>query len=305
MNAGSLVRLFVLSAIWGGSFLLIRIGAPALGPVPLMESRVVLAALFLAAVGRWWRRPLMWRAHWRHYLMLGCFNSALPFLLFGYAALTLPASILSILNATSPMWGALIAAVWGGAPLSGRTLAGLVLGVIGVALLVGFDGVAMQAGAGLAIAASLGAALCYALASNYAKSAKAVEPFANAHGSMWGASLLMLPLLPFVPVPALPSGSIVLGVLALGVVCSGVAYLLYFRLIGDIGAAPALTVTFLIPLFGVLWGWMFLGEAIGWHTLAGAAVVIVGTALVTGFSPGMLLPATNTGPAPRRETMER
>ena len=291
MNVGSLVRLLVLSAIWGGSFLLIRIGAPVLGPVMLMEARVVLAALFLAGVALWWRRPLLWRAHWRHYLILGLVNSALPFLLFGYAALALPASILSILNATSPMCSALIAALWFGAPLSGRTLAGLLLGVVGVALLVGFDAVAMAPGAGLAIAASLGAAFCYALASNYAKSAQAVEPLANAHGSMWAASLLMVPLMFFVPVPAMPGPGIAVAVLALGVVCSGVAYVLYFRLIGDIGAAPALTVTFLIPLFGVLWGWLFLAESVGWHTLAGAAVVIVGTALVTGFSPRMLMPA--------------
>jgi drug/metabolite transporter (DMT)-like permease len=284
MNVGSLVRLVVLSAIWGGSFLLIRIGAPALGPVPLMEARVLLAAFFLAAVGMWWRRPLMWRAHWRHYLILGLFNSALPFLLFGYAAMALPASIMSILNATSALWGALIAALWHRAPLSARTLSGLALGVAGVGLLVGFDSVAMQPGAGSAIAASLGAAFCYALASNYAKSAPTVEAFANAHGSMWAASLLMAPVLPFVATPALPGVDIVATVVALGVVCSGMAYLLYFRLIGDIGAAPALTVTFLIPLFGVLWGWLFLDEAVGWHTLAGAAVVVVGTALVTGFS---------------------
>jgi drug/metabolite transporter (DMT)-like permease len=288
MNAGSLARLFVLSAIWGGSFLLIRVGAPALGPVPLMEARVVLAALFLAAVGMWWRRPLMWRAHWRHYLILGLFNSALPFLLFGFAAMALPASIMSILNATSALWGALIAALWYSAPLSARTLSGLALGVAGVTLLVGFDSVAMQPGAGLAIAASLGAAFCYALASNYAKSAPTVEPFANAHGSMWAASLLMAPVLPFVATPAPPGVGIAATVVALGVVCSGVAYLLYFRLIGDIGPAPALTVTFLIPLFGVLWGWLFLDEAVGWHTLIGAAVVVVGTALVTGFSPRML-----------------
>jgi drug/metabolite transporter (DMT)-like permease len=291
MNAGSLIRLFVLSAIWGASFLLIRIGAPELGPVPLMEARVLLAALFLAAVGRWWRRPLLWRAHWRHYLILGVVNSALPFLLFGYAALALPASILSILNATSPMWSALIAALWLGTPLSARTLMGLVLGVVGVALLVGFDTVAMRPGAGLAIAASLGAAFCYAVASNYAKSARSVEPLANAHGSMWAAGLAMAPLMLFAPVPAVPGVGIATAVLALGVVCSGVAYLLYFRLIGDIGAAPALTVTFLIPLFGVLWGWLFLDEAVGWHTLVGAAVVIVGTALVTGFSPRLLLPS--------------
>lgn len=290
MNAGSLVRLVVLSAIWGGSFFLIRVGAPALGPVLLMEARVVLAALFLAVVGLWWRRPLMWRAHWRHYLILGLVNSALPFLLIGYAALALPASIMAILNATAPMWGAIIAASLRTAPLSGRTLAGLVLGVVGVVLLVGFDAAAMRPGAGLAIAASLGAAFSYALASNYAKSARSVEPFANAHGSMWGASLLMAPALFFVPAPALPDVGIAAVVLALGVVCSGIAYLLYFRLIGDIGAAPALTVAFLIPLFGVWWGWLFLDEAVGWSTLGGAAAVIVGTALVTGFSPRLLMP---------------
>jgi drug/metabolite transporter (DMT)-like permease len=290
MTTASLLRLLLLSAIWGGSFLLIRVGAPAIGPVPLMEARVLLAAVFLAGVGLLLRRPLAWRAHWRHYLMVGFFNSALPFLLFGYAALTLSAAMLSILNATSPLWGALIAAVWQRAPLGGRTLAGLALGIAGVGLLVGFDRVALQPGAGLAIAASLAAALCYAVASNYTKAAKAVEPFANAHGSMWAASLLIVPALLAFPPSAAPTMGIVAVVAALGVVCSGVAYLLYFRLIDDIGAAPALTVTFLIPLFGTAFGWLFLDEAVGLHTLAGGAVVIAGTALVTGFSPRLLLP---------------
>lgn len=288
MDAASLFRLLILSAIWGASFLLMRVAAPVLGPVALMEGRVALAALFLAAIALARRRPLAVRAHWRHYLFLGLFNSALPFLLFGYAALTLSAALLSILNATSPLWGALIAAAWRGAPLSGRTLLGLGLGVAGVALLVGFDQGALQPGAGPAIAASLAAAGCYAFASNYARSARPVEPFANAHGSMWAAALLMAPAVPFFPAAAMPGPGILAAALALGVVCSGVAYLLYFRLVGDIGAAPALTVTFLIPLFGVFWGWLFLGEAVGWHTLAGGAVVIAGTALVTGFSPALL-----------------
>lgn len=288
MTTASLFRLLLLSAIWGGSFLLIRVGAPALGPVALMEARVLLAALFLAAVALLLRRPLAWRAHWRHYLIIGLLNSALPFLLFGYAALTLSAAMLSILNATSPLWGALIAATWQREPLSGRTLTGVALGVVGVGLLVGFDRVAVQPGAGLAIIASLAAALCYAVASNYTKTAKAMEPFANAHGSMWAASLLLAPALLAFPPAATPTVGIVALVAALGVICSGVAYLLYFRLIEDIGAAPALTVTFLIPLFGTVFGWLFLDEAIGWHTLAGGAVVIAGTALVTGFSPRML-----------------
>jgi drug/metabolite transporter (DMT)-like permease len=291
MDAASLIRLLTLSAIWGGSFMFLRIGAPALGPVALMAARVLLAALFLGAVALWLRRSLAVRTHWRHYLFLGLVNSALPFLLFGYAALTLSAALLAILNATSPLWGTLIAALWRGTPLTGRTLLGLVLGVAGVSLLVGYDRAVLQPGAGFAIAAALGAALCYAIASNYAKSARAVEPVANAHGSMWAASLWLLPVLPFFPPAAAPGPEIVAVVAVLGVVCSGMAYLLYFRLIGDIGAGPALTVTFLIPLFGVFWGWLFLGETVGWHTLVGGAVVIAGTALVTGFSPALLRPA--------------
>lgn len=254
MTSASLARLLLLSAIWGGSFLLIRVGAPVLGPVALMEGRVLLAALFLAAVAAALQRPLAWRTHWRHYLFVGLFNSALPFLLFAYAALTLSAGMLSILNATSPLWGALITATLQRAALPGRTLAGLALGVAGVGLLVGFDRVALQTGAGLAIAASLGASLCYAVASTYARTARSVEPFANAHGSMWAASLLIAPaLLAFPPVAPPTAGSLAL-VAVLGVVCSGIAYLLYFRLIEDIGAAPALTVTFLIPLFGSVFG---------------------------------------------------
>ena len=288
MTTASLARLLTLSGIWGGSFLLIRIGAPALGPVALMEARVLLAAVFLAAIAAVLRRPLAAGNHWRHYLAIGLLNSALPFLLFGYAALTLPAAMLSILNATSPLWGALIGGIWQGIPLSGRTLSGLALGVTGVGLLVGFDRVALQPGAGLAIAASLAAALCYATASAYARTARSVEPFANAHGSMWAASLLMAPALLAFPPTAPPTAGIVALVAVLGLVCSGVAYLLYFRLIEDIGAAPALTVTFLIPLFGTLFGWLFLDEPVGWHTLLGGAVVVAGTALVTGFSPRLL-----------------
>ena len=288
MNAASVVRLLILSAIWGGSFIFMRITVPSLGPVVLMELRVLLAALFLAGVARFMRSQLAGGTHWKHYLILGLFNSALPFLLFGYAALTLPASLLAILNATAPLWSTLIGTLWLRQPLSLKSLAGLGFGVAGVALLVGLDRAMLQPGAELAAGAALAAAFCYGIASLYAKQARAVEPLANAHGSMWGATLWLLPASFFFPPPAMPGGDILLAVVVLGVVCSGVAYLLYFRLIAEIGAAPALTVTFLIPLFGVLWGWLFLDETVGWHTLAGAAIVIVGTALVTGFSPRLL-----------------
>jgi len=289
MTLPSLARLLALSAIWGASFLFMRLGAPVLGPVVLIACRVLLAALFLAAVGAVLRKPLHVRRHAGHYLVLALFNSALPFLLFAFAARTLSASLLSILDATAPIWAAVISAAWTRTPLPARSLLGLALGVGGVALLVGFDPSTLRHGAPAAIALALAASFSYGIATHYAKSAKAVEPFANAHGSMWGAALLVVPAAPFAMPAALPSPAVALAVAALGVVCSGIAYLLYFRLVADVGAASALTVTFLVPVFGVLWGHLALDEPLGWNTLAGALVVVVGTALVTGFTPSALL----------------
>ncbi len=288
MSTPSLLRLLALSAIWGASFLFTRLCAPVLGPALLIELRVGLAAVFLLVVGKVLHQGLALRDHWKHYLVLGLFNSALPFLLFAFAARTLSASLLSILNATSPIWGAVIGAAWTRTAPSGRAWLGMALGVVGVAMLVGFDPSTLRAGAPWAIALSLGAAFSYGIATQYAKSARKIAPFANAHGSMWAATLLVAPTVPFFSNPVVPDARIALAVLAVGVLCSGVAYLIYFRLIVDIGAAPALTVTFLVPVFGVVWGHLFLDEPVGWSTLAGACVVIIGTALVTGFSPSML-----------------
>ncbi len=291
MNTASLIRLLSLSAIWGASFLFMRIAVPVLGPVWLIEWRVLLAALLLLLAGRWVRHALDLRAHWRHYLVLGLFNTVLPFVLFAWAAQTLTVSLLSIFNAMAPIWGAVIAGVWGRTPLSPRALLGLALGVAGVALIVGLDSATLQPGSGLAMAAALLAPLSYSIASHYAKSSADVEPYANAHGSMWAGVLLLAPALLFVPFTPLPLGAtptVWAAVAGLGLLCTGVAYLLYFRLVADLGAAPALTVTFLIPVFGILWGHLFLDEVVGWHTGVGALVVLTGTALVTGFDPRTL-----------------
>jgi len=285
MNNANLLRLILLAAIWGGSFLFMRISAPVLGPAVLIELRVLFAALFLAGVGLVLKKRLHLRAHWKHYFILGFFNSALPFLLFAFAARTLSASVLSVLNATAPMWGALLGAVWSRQNVGLRSGAGLVLGTVGVALLVGFDHVAARPGAGIAVAAALLAAFSYSVASLYARSAKSVEPFANAHGTMWTSALMVLPVLPLFPIAGDFTPGIAAAVLALGVLCSGIAYILYFRLIEEVGTTSALTVTFLNPVFGILWGALFLHETIGWYTLLGSAIVLVGTALVTGFVP--------------------
>jgi len=284
VNLASIVRLFALAAIWGASFLFTRIGAPVLGPVILIEFRVGLAAAFLMFVAFFLHKPLNAKLHWQHYLMLGVFNGALPFLLFGFAAQTLTASALCILNATSPIWGAVIGAAWHRHALSGRTMLGLVLGVIGVSLVVGVDHLTAEHGAGIAVAAALLGAFSFGIATNYVKTAKPVDGFANAYGSMWAASLVIAPAVPFASFAATPGTGVMLAVLALGVICTGIAFLLYFRLVRDIGATPALTVTFLIPVFGILWGSLFLGEVITTGMMVGSCIVIVGTALVTGFN---------------------
>lgn len=284
MTPASLARMLALAAIWGASFLFMRVAVPVLGAELLVLLRTLLAALFLAAVALAWRRPLRWRAHARHYLTLGLLNSALPFVLWAYAAGALPATLLSVLNATAPIWGAVVGAAWARRWPAAPVLGGLALGLAGVAVLVGVESLALPPGAGWAVAAALAASFCYGLSTTYARTAPGVEPLANAQGSMWAAALWMLPLwlATAQPVPV-PSPPVAGAALALGVVCSGVAYLLYFRLLADIGPVRTLTVTFLIPVFGTLWGVLFLGESVGWHTLAGAALVLGGTALASGW----------------------
>ena len=284
MDSTSLFRLFLLAAIWGGSFLLMRIGVPVFGPAGLIAFRVLIAAIFLWLAGWWLRKQLDFRHHWRHYLIIGLLNSALPFLLFAYAAQSLSASLLSILNATSPLWGALVSAIWLRTPITRSIALGLVCGLGGVILLVG-NGVALAGDAGWpAVVAGLIAPLSYSVASTYTRAfPSTVTPFANAHGSMWMASLLVLPLLFVAPLRHTPMTADWLAVAALGVACTGAAYLLYFRLIQDVGATRALSVTFLIPVFGVLWGRLFLGEPIGANKLGGGLLVLSGIALTTGI----------------------
>ena len=280
MSPASIARLLCLAAIWGGAFMIIRIAAPVVGPVPLIVARVGLAAIFLTVVARIGGRRLNVAAHWRHYLILGTLNGAVPFLLYGYAAQTLSASVMTILNATSPIWSTVIGAMVSRRPLERGTAVGLFLGVAGVAIVVGLDRVTLPSGAQGAIAACLLAAFSYGVAATYARTAKSVDSFSSAQGSMWAATAIAVPLIALAPPPGPPAVHVVLALLVLGIVCTGFAFLLFFRLVQDIGAGTALTVTFLIPVFGIAWGSIFLGERIGWNTIIGSALVIAGTALV-------------------------
>lgn len=281
--------LVLLGAIWGGSFLFMRIAVSSFGPAYLIELRVFFAALTLTIIALLMRRSFKRQGLTKHYLILGMFNSALPFLLFAYAAQTVSASVLSVLNSTAPFWGVLIGAVWLKQPISARTLLGCLSGLIGVGALVNIQTMPPMSEV-LPILAGLAATLSYGIASNYTKIAPKVGAFDNALGNLWASTFIILPVLLVQPLPSSPALPVWWAVIALGVVCTGIAYILYFRLIDLMGAAQALTVTFLIPLFGILWGHLFLNEPIGPNTLLGAVCVLVGVMLVTGVRVQQFLP---------------
>lgn len=289
MTAVSFFRLLCLAAIWGGSFLFMRVAANTFGPAYLIEFRVTFAAVALLLIAVYLKKKLTLTAHTKHFFIIGLFNSAVPFLLFAYAAQTLNASTLAILNSTAPIWGALVGFVWYRSPLTAKSVLGMLIGIGGVAVLVGLDTSTIGEEAMLPIAASLMASFSYGITTNYTKNAPQVPAFDNAHGSMWAAVIWVLPLLPFLPMRAEPSHFEWSSVVTLGVVCTGFAYLLYFRLVSDIGPASALTVTFLVPVFGILWGYLVLDEPVGSNTIIGTILVLSGTMLVTGFSPTAML----------------
>jgi drug/metabolite transporter (DMT)-like permease len=285
VTAASLARLILLGAIWGASFAFMRVAVPAFGPVLMIELRLALAALVLSLAAWLLARPLRARENLRHFAFVGGVNSALPFLLFAYAAQTLPASLLAVFNALAPIFGAAIAALWLGTAIGRRLALGLGLGCLGVAVLT-WERTAEAWGGGAvdatipAIGAGILAPLCYGVAGVYIKRfVTDLDPFAIAWGSMVGAALLALPFALAAPAPAAPTMREWGAVAMLGAVCTGAAYIVNFRLIADLGPARAMTVTFLIPLFGVLWGALFLDEAATPALALGGALIVAGTAL--------------------------
>ena len=291
-------ELVLLAALWGASFLFMRLGAGEFGPVALSALRVAGATLFLLPLLAVRQQIGVLRAHWRPIAVVGVMNSALPFALFSLAALAINAGLSSILNATAPLWGALVAWLWLGERPTRDRLLGLAIGFAGVTGLA-WDKASFKAGdhgvsAAVAIGACLLATLSYGFAANYTKrKLNGVTPLAVATGSQLFAALaLALPAWWLRPT-VMPGGAAWLSLAALALLCTGVAYILYFRLIARLGAARAITVTFLIPLFGVLWGALFLGEALTPSMLAGGLVILAGIGLASGV---VRLPAAHENP---------
>ncbi|MCE4555878.1 DMT family transporter [Roseateles cellulosilyticus] len=293
MKAFDLAELTLLAALWGASFLFMRLGAPDFGPVPLAAVRVSLASLMLLPLLARRGQLAVLRTHWRGLLLVGALNSAIPFALFSFAALAITAGLSSIVNATTPLWTAVVAFVWLRQGLTRWRVAGLVIGFAGVAFLA-WDKASFKPGADhggfWAVLACAMATLCYGIAANATKRMLGgVPPLAVAAGSQIAAALLLaVPALWLRPA-ALPGGIAWGSAVALAGLCTALAYVLYFRLMSRVGPTNAVSVTFLIPLFAMLWGALFLGEGVTAQMVAGGAVVLVGIALALGV----------VGPRPR------
>ena len=285
---GWVVDFMLLAALWGASFLFMRIAVVEFGPIATAAMRVAIAAAFLWPLLLLRGHGPKLRQHWKPIFTIGLLNSGIPFALFAFALLSITTGLSAVLNATVPLFGALIAWLWlNDRPTASKSL-GLAIGFLGVALLAwdkaSFKPDASGYAPGWAVLACLGACICYAIAATATKRYLTGLPaLVTATGSQLGATLgLTLPAIWFWP--ATPPGVTAwLALLVLGVACTGIAYILYFRLIEQAGPSRALAVTFVIPVFAVFYGVLFLGESVtGWMLLC-AAVIVCGTALATGL----------------------
>ncbi|MDR0227220.1 MAG: DMT family transporter [Burkholderiaceae bacterium] len=287
MPLPSLVRLLLLAALWGGSFVLLRVIVPALGAGPTGFVRVLLGAAGLALLLAVLRLRPRFDGKLGAAMALGVVNSGLPFLMYALAARSLPAGYSAILNATTPLMGVVIGALAFGERVTAARLAGVFVGLAGVAVLARTGPMALTAEVALGIAACLVATACYGgagfLTRRWITDRGGLDSRILALGSQWGAVLVLLPLLLWELATA--PGAVAAwwdaplevwsALLALGLLCTALAYVLYFRLIADVGPLKALTVTFLIPLFGVAWGWLLLDEpATAAHAMGGGLIAL-------------------------------
>lgn len=287
MRPRDFLDLLLLGAIWGGAFPLLRVASPVFGPLALVTVRLGVAAVLLALMLRSLAEA---RAHARPLLVLGLLNSAIPFALFSFATLHVTAGLAALLNATVPIFGAIFAFLVLRERLSAGRILGIALAFGGIASIV-WESAATRSDAGLwGVAAGLAGSALYAIAAIYARRRLShLDVRTVSAGSVWWATLAILPFGIYAWPEQSPGPGPWLAVIALGALCSALAYLLYFRLLNNVGAARAVTVTFLIPVFAIAWGAVFLGEPVTPGLLARCAVVLLGTALATGVLTGRML----------------
>ena len=284
MKLSDIIDLVALSALWGGSFLFMRIAAPEFGPLVLVEVRVVIAALFLLPIFLLRANISELTVHWKKLAILSVLNSAAPFFLLTFATLSITGGFAGILNATAPIFAAIVAWVWLSDRLGVSQIVGLVIGFLGVLVLVwnkvtlDFDGTTV------AILAGIIAAIFYGVGGNFTKKYMGqMNSLAIATGTMTAAAIILLPIAIYLwPSEPVSTRSWIAAII-MGVASTGIAYILYFRLIRNVGPVKAITVTFLIPAFAMLWGAIFIDEKVTSIMVVGCTIIFLGTALATGM----------------------
>jgi drug/metabolite transporter (DMT)-like permease len=284
VRPADLARLVALAAMWGGSYLFMRYAVPSMGALLLIEVRVILAGLALLAFVLATGGHLGWRRHWRAYFFVGAVGLALPFTLIAQAVTVIDASTAAILNALSPLFASVVAAIWIRDPVTPSKAAGIALCLAGTAVLVGWTPVPMTGRELFAAALSIAATALYGYTIVFTKvHLRHANPLGTAAGTLLMAALAMLP---FTPVSrdfsAIPAGAW-LAAAGLALVSTTVAFIFYYRLIADVGPVKAITVTLLVPVFGMFWGVVFLGEPLTAGRLAGCAIILAGCSLILGL----------------------
>lgn len=283
MKTHPAIEFILLAAIWGASFLFMKLGVPEFGAITFMAIRTLVAALVLICV-LFMKKQLntLLTSPWQLFIV-GLFNTAIPFVLFGWATLSLTASNISVLNATTPLFGAVVAFIWLKSRLTKLQVFGLLLGFIGVYVLMYPQLTTAPTNTLLPTLAVLLAAACYGVGANISKQYLTdVKPLAAAAGSQIAASIVLVPVSLFYLPQAIPSITAINAALAIGILCTGFAYIILFRLIGELGPTNAISVTYLIPVFGIFWGVMILNETITEYTLYGSVLILIGVAFSTG-----------------------
>jgi drug/metabolite transporter (DMT)-like permease len=289
MSPRDVLTMLLLAGIWGGSFLFLKIVSPALGPVAVAGLRVAGAAMVLAPLVLWRGHGASLRPVWRMVLLSSLISCVLPFMGLSWAAQRLPAGPLSVLNATTPMWGALVGWFWHREPLGPQRVVGLTLGFAGVAWLAHHRAPGELVIDPQAVAVALASTLMYAIAVHHSKQhLRHLPPMALSAGLLSGATLMLLPATLWLGPQPMHSPDlhahwsavrwpVWAALAALAVFCTGWAYAIFYRLIERVGPSRALNVTFLIPPFGMLWGWLWLDERVTGTMLLSASIIVAGT----------------------------
>jgi drug/metabolite transporter (DMT)-like permease len=284
VRPADLARLVALAAMWGASYLFMRYAVPHLGPELLIELRVAIAGVALAAFVKLSGGTVGWRRHWRAFLFVGVVGLALPFVLIAHALTRIDASTAAILNALSPLFASIVAAAWIRDPLTPAKLAGIGLCLAGTAVLVGWTPQPMGARELAGAAFSVLATAFYGYTIVFTKvHLKEASPLGTSAGTLLMAAAALLPFAPLArDVSAVPAMAWA-AALGLAIVSTTVAFIFYYRLIADVGPVKAITVTLLVPIFGMVWGVVFLGEPLTPGRIAGCAIILAGCSLILGL----------------------